>query len=648
MPRARLTMDRFWVDYFGSSTSAAQALAAYINAQTGAARVAVATDSQGSTEVVPPGAPVLMGTAYANVDPNSLDAPITATQIKPAGVVTGVRFNGARIDFSPSLFAATYQSSLCLSQTIPAPPASCTAQSLVGDDGASPSFSTTEAGYYNLSMSAVSPSGKSTPESQPPFIVNVQRHGLDTTCAPQNATVSIPYAGSGAPSSGTVVNLSGCSAAQLGDTPLLQIEISPNTWAPASSTSIPYAIATANYTITVNPCIINPPVTVGSPPTVQGCNVVLAFAPTATAETVPVNYRVLDQFDNLASAVLTDQGQLTASYSANAFTLSTTLASNTGGLAPGPTSVCIPLASNSSICSGSGFLQGEISPPDDTFSVGSLAALIAQNSSAAGSLAPYLASSLTDVTLGSNEAVAYTTPSQGFSLPNPSTIPPGTNPTTTFVTCDINGKDIITGAPCNGVTVLYSVQSTSDLTPPASPCNAAAASSGSLNAAGYLCNQFQINVNATTSLWQGSSPILSILSNTSRCVSCHTPPLPSNCPTGSSALANCKWWVVDTPAPVVSQTNAFGTLATLTNANNPNGTTAGQPYCVLGSTPCITPGDPSSSQLYINVCHTSPTTSINQGHGPQQLNTSTNLSQALTVSECATLSQWITEGANAN
>jgi hypothetical protein len=648
MPLARLTMDRFWVDYFGSSTSAAQTLAAYINAQTGAAPVAVATDSQGNKEVVPPGAPVLMATAYANVDPNPLDAPITATQIKPAGVVTGVRFNGARIDFSPSLFAATYQSSLCLSQTIPAPPASCTAQSLVGDDGASPSFSTTEAGYYNLSMTAVSPSGKGTPESQPPFIVNVQRHGLDTACAPQNATVSIPFSGSSAPSSGTVVNLSGCSAAQLGDTPLLQVEMSPNTWVPATNTTTPYVIANAEYTITVNPCVINPPLVAGSPPTVQGCNVVLAFAPTATAETVPVNYRVLDQFDNLASAVLTDQAQLSASYSANAFTLQTNLASNAGGSAPGPTTVCIPLASNSSICSGSGFLQGEISPPDDTFSVGSLAALISENtSSPAGTLAPYGQSTLTDVTLGSNEAIAYTAPSQGFSLPNPSPIPPGTNPATTFVTCDINGKDIITGASCNGVTVLYSVQSTSDVTPPAGPCNAAAAASGSLDAAGYLCNQLQINVNATTSLWQGSSPILAIFSNTSRCVSCHSPPLPSTCPTGSSALANCKWWVVDTPAPVVSQANAFGTLATLTNANNPSGTTAGQPYCVLGSTPCITPGDPSSSQLYINVCHTTPGT-INQGHGPLQSNTSTNLSQALTASECATLSQWITEGANAN
>jgi hypothetical protein len=650
MPLARLTMDRFWVDYFGSSTSAAQTLATYINDQTGAARVAVATDSLGTTEVVPPGAPVLMGTAYANVDPNSLGAPITATQIKPAAVVSGVRFNGARIDFSPSLFVATYQSSLCLSQTIPAPPASCTAQSLVGDEGASPSFSTTAAGYYNLSMSAVSPSGKSTPESQPPFIVDVQRHGLDTACAPQNATVSIPYVGSSSPSSGTVVNLSGCSAAQLGDTPLLQVETSPNTWVPAPpNTTTPYAIASADYTITINPCIINPPLVAGSLPTVQGCNIVLAFAPTATAETVPVNYRVLDQFDNLASAVLTDQGQLTASYSANPFTLQTGLASNTGGLAPGATTVCIPLASNSPICAGSGFLQGEISPPDDTFSVGSLAALITANaSSPAGSLAPYQTSVLTDVTLGSNEAIAYTAPTQGFLLPNPSAIPPGTNPVTTFVTCDINSKDIITGAACNGVTVLYSVQSTSDTTPPTSPCNAAAASSGSLDAAGYLCNQFQVNVNATTSLWQGSAPILSILSNTSRCVSCHSPPLPSNCPTGSGALANCKWWVVDSPAPVVSQANASGTLATLTNANNPAGTTAGQPYCVLNGTPCITPGYPNLSQLYINVCHTTPTTSINQGHGPQQADNSSDLSQALTASECATLSQWITEGANAN
>jgi hypothetical protein len=585
-----------------------------------------------------------MGAVYSNVDANPLDAPITGpSQIKPAGVVTGVRFNGARIDFSPSLFVATYQSSLCLSQTIPAPPASCAAEPLVGDDGASPSFGTTEAGYYNLSVSAVAPSGKSTPESQPPFIVNVLRHGLDTACAPQNATVSIPYSGSSAPSSGTVVNLSGCSAAQLGDTPLLQVEASPNTWVPAPNTTAPYEIASTNYTITVNPCIINPPLVAGSPPTVQGCSVVLAFAPTATAQTVAVNYRVLDQFDNLASAVLTDQAQLSASYSANAFTLSTNLASNTGGSAPSPTTVCIPLASNSSICPGSGFLQGEIAPPDDTFSVGTLSPLISLNtSSPAGSLAPYQQSSLTDVTLGSNEAVAYTTPSLGFSLPNPSSIPPGSNPVTTFVTCDINSNDIMTGAKCHGVTVVYSVQSTSDSTSPAGPCNAAAAAAGSLDAAGYLCNQFQINVKATTSLWQGTSPILSILANTSRCASCHVKP--AVFPNCATITAPCKWWVVDTAQPVATQANSIGTMATLTNADNPAGTTADQPYCVLNGTPCLTPGKPNLSQLYLNVCSAAAVNS----HGPQQANGSSTLLQALTVSECATLSQWITEGANVN
>jgi hypothetical protein len=213
---------------------------------------------------------------------------------------------------------------------------------------------------------------------------------------------------------------------------------------------------------------------------------------------------------------------------------------------------------------------------------------------------------------------------------------------TTFVTCDINSNDIMTGAKCHGVTVVYSVQSTSDSTSPAGPCNAAAAAAGSLDAAGYLCNQFQINVKATTSLWQGTSPILSILANTSRCASCHVKP--AVFPNCATITAPCKWWVVDTAQPVATQANSIGTMATLTNADNPAGTTADQPYCVLNGTPCLTPGKPNLSQLYLNVCSAAAVNS----HGPQQANGSSTLLQALTVSECATLSQWITEGANVN
>ncbi len=603
MPLARLTSDRFWVDYYGSSTSAAQTLASYINAQAGTVKVDVAQDSQGNTVVVPPGAPVLRASVYSNVNPNTTYATISSAQIQPETPASVARFNGARIDFSSSLFVSSYQSDLCLSQTYPPAVGACTSQSIVGGINASPAFDTTTAGYYNLSLTATSNSGKTAPASQSSFVVHVQRHGLDTNCAPTNKTISIP-----AGNSGTVVDLTGCSVAQLGDTPLLQVQDSSGNWQPASNSMTPYTITntSANYTVTINPCIIGPPPSANSPPVVQGCNVVVAYGALATAQNLVVNYRVLDQVDNIPSTGLFVNATLSAQYTANPFSVSATLAPNTTGAAPSTTAISIPLLGTG------GFLQGEIAPSNDAFSGAFVLA------SPGGNLAP---STLTNSTL----TATYTTPSNGFSLSNPQHIAPGTDPVTTFVTCDINGNDIITGTPCNyangnGVNVVYWVQSTS-VPPSTATCGAAAAANGSLNSAVYLCNHFQIILKATTSFSNNATTtIYSMLTPMTSCADCHTAPSTPSCP---SLNGYCKWQVAADPGDTLTSLSN-GTVCNYTDSTS-----------VMRN--CIQPGDPGMSQMFQNACGVAPARDSGN-HG----------TQILSPTQCATLSQWIAEGANLN
>jgi mono/diheme cytochrome c family protein len=183
MPLARLTQDRFWVDYSGS-TSAAQRLAQYINTDTnatfpnGASQIAMnaTADAAGNT-VVSPGAPVLVANVFEDVDTTgpTLDSPAAGTNSYPVD-----RFGGARVDLSSSLFAASYQS--VLSQ------AGNTA--LVGADNGSPAFATSVAGAYLLQVTPTSASSKSTSPSSYTFDVNASPPTIAAACR----AMSVPAA----------------------------------------------------------------------------------------------------------------------------------------------------------------------------------------------------------------------------------------------------------------------------------------------------------------------------------------------------------------------------------------------------------------------------------------------------------------------
>ena len=86
MPLARLTMDRFWVDYAGG-VSAATALAAHITQLTGEADLVrtnasapTGTTAPAGDEAVPTGQPVVV----LNVDGSA--APPSTTPVEPAGL----------------------------------------------------------------------------------------------------------------------------------------------------------------------------------------------------------------------------------------------------------------------------------------------------------------------------------------------------------------------------------------------------------------------------------------------------------------------------------------------------------------------------------------------------------------------------------
>jgi hypothetical protein len=131
MPLARLTADRFWVDYGGGSSSAdalATALQQYPNQ----------TDLLAST-----------GTA----EPTGQPQPNVAVMPNPVA-----RLQGARIDASTSTFISSYDWSLYLcSSSTPMPaqsPGSCATLPLVGSTTTQPSFYVAKPGYYELSLTA--------------------------------------------------------------------------------------------------------------------------------------------------------------------------------------------------------------------------------------------------------------------------------------------------------------------------------------------------------------------------------------------------------------------------------------------------------------------------------------------------------------
>jgi len=630
MPLARMTMDRFWVDFNGGATSAAQLLGAYVNSNSDNMDNTPVGTGTGASTVTPPGSPVLIASVDSFVNSNPF-AGISSATLAPANAQSVARFYGARVDLSSSLFVASYQTNLCLGPT--ADPSTCTPAAdqpvLIGADNASPAFDTSSPGYYNLTVNALSPSGKTAAAASSVFVVQVPQTLADvSSCA--NTRGSVVAAPSGQVSTGKVIDLSNCPATKLGDSPFLQVQITDpsgtGSWFPAAPTppvanvaapqsySVSGPAAAHYYTVTVTSCSVVPPSAGQSQSTLQGCNVQIAFAPGVTSsQTVTISYRILDQVDTTSSPAAAPLAvNVSADYTAQSYVLPITLVPNYSGSAPLPTAICIPLAGAAPpaapatpTCVGSGFLDGEISPPSDTFTLTVDTPTAFGNALPNGAITGYGGTTLPFTTsLAGNQALVFTVPSQGFSL--------GGQPT--FVTCDINGKDLQTGSTtCAGVSVPYTAQSTSLTGAPS--CGA--------DLPNYLCNQFTVTVNATTSFTTtkgsgiGGTSIYTLLS--SNCSSCHYPASGGN-PAGAGALA----WVVTS--------DMTATFDSLTGASCPTYTSGGIARA------CIKAGDPSSSQAYWNACGGAGTPHDAANHTASAVISSST--------SCNALSQWIAEGAN--
>jgi hypothetical protein len=169
MPAARLTTDRFWVDY-GGGDSAAKTLAVHLSQAIGATNLVTS-----SGDAVAPGQPSITVTVNGH--------PADAT----TGQFTADRFAGARVESSASFFAASYKWTLCIS---PTQGGTCVAAPLIGDTTSSPGIDTSAFGYYTLTLVADNGLGQTVtptytihvPDSIPALVLDPTTHLPVSNC----------------------------------------------------------------------------------------------------------------------------------------------------------------------------------------------------------------------------------------------------------------------------------------------------------------------------------------------------------------------------------------------------------------------------------------------------------------------------------
>ena len=565
MPLARLTLDRFWVAFDGS-TSAAQRLAEYINEPSSAASASIpaaAEDAAGNT-IQPPGTPVLVASVYQNLDAGTFGAVAPAAAGQTSYTVS--RFNGARVDFSSSLFVSSFDATF---NQAPSPP-------IVGANEPAPAFDTSAAGAYTLDVTAASQSGK-TPAKQPVYTLNVVAH------PPTIAASCLNISQSAAPSQATNVPLTAPCVAQ-GLEPnnglynLIQIQSPPgnscqnavagswvggaaigdpaNTWSAIANTTV--SNGTYSYTVT------------------------LTFNSNATAaESVTLCYRITDVDGNDPVGAITYQ--LVDSLQAN----------NPASpllLGPAPASPSYPILASALTTSD------VILPASDTSVT---LVLNSQTTSLNGTVAGPANSG----SIGLTGSFSYTPPSP------------------TFLTCDINGRDIVSGAaPCIYDTFAYYLLSGNGVT--RSPQSATVS----------------LNVQATTSFSRtgASTDIYQILTN---CSSCHTSSL-----AGAVGDPGYYWQYTSPPANPTPAQTAAAVLATYNSIIGADSTTNkdGSSGCNNWtqcqndeSTQVSTQvGFSNQASLYYNPCDSTSDHYKN------------NFSLGAGSASCTALLQWVLEGAH--
>jgi hypothetical protein len=186
MPRARLTMDRFWVNYDGG-TSPAKTLATHLSQAIGATDLLTA-----SGDAIAPGQPAIT----VKVNGSAADA--------TTGTFTAQRFAGARIESSASFFVASYTWSLCIS---PTQGGTCVPASVVGSTTAAPGIDTSAYGYYTLTLTAANGLGQTVSQTYTIYVPDSVPAALSAASCPPGKSAPFDLVNPGAP---VPLTVSGC------------------------------------------------------------------------------------------------------------------------------------------------------------------------------------------------------------------------------------------------------------------------------------------------------------------------------------------------------------------------------------------------------------------------------------------------------
>jgi hypothetical protein len=535
MPDARLTTDRFWVDEQGGA-SAATTLATAVQQATGA------TDLLGPDQnAVPVGQPVVSFT-------------VNGAAASPAtGAFSAARFAGARIDSSASYFISQYAWSLCLIQT---PGSACASQPLAGGTTADPGFDTSQYGDYQLTLTATNNVGQSVTHTYEIDVAHTVPQPSQVSNCPSG--LSAPYSGS-SPGSPITINVATCFTS-FGDPPYTLA---------VSSDGATYGTAVTGASLPWNATVVP-----GTPQLdANGRNTTVPtlsfhFNPSATVSAT-VYYELCDT-DNICAtgnAAITPAGSLSvnpasfvAYWSPSAF--------NSANFSSG--TIAIPasaVAIDSAPAMALGGLQSAL-----TLNVPSSAAVtlaFGALSSGTGSLSANPLSGTSASLLSQVGALTYAPPSG-------------------FVTCDLNGHDLATGATA---------------------CSSLVSFTDTLSSSGYADSNssVSIDVQALTSFSRtdNSAPsqqtVYSILS---------TPGLGGNTCSNSSCHASG------------GSGSGFWTYSA-----DPNAT-----YTSIQGSGLILSGNPGSSLFYTAPCEGALAPTMPQVFDP-------------TSAQCQILFQWILEGA---
>lgn len=561
MPLARLTMDRFWVNYAGGD-NAAKLLATHIQ------EVNAETDlvDPKTSGAIPNGQPAIFVNANGPNAGSNVFTPYTST----SAVIN--RFGGVSVDASSSFFVGNYSWSLC----VIAPGASnCAATPLLGSGVATPGFSNYAPGEYDLQMIADNGLGGSqpttfkltVPQHKPALNIHTPPQPGDCAASLSNSTITAPNVFGPV----ATVDLSSCIIG--GDEPTLVpnsfqlLDPVTGTWGAAvSEPSLSWnASATSSCSTATLKCSYG----------ISSAFNNAAQGDPGTGIVTGLSYRATDvdgdSVTGLLNLLLTDT--LTAGGGSQTF------------FAPPASSYAIPVASLSNVVVPASDINVTLVVPAN---FGSLPASVAPPPG--GTVQFPLGGSVPSTPQSAlpGQFITYTPPSP------------------TFLTCDVQGFDLLAGnpTPCVGDSFWYYLVS------------------GTGTATSPTLAEVTVKIQASTSFSHTgtANDVFKILDT--NCSSCHETGIT---PTSSSE-AYYHWAVT-----VGSATTTFNSITGADLTNN----VAGINWTNHTPTGGSTFGDATLAALYYNPCNAS----------SQHSMTDFNLS-SISPSSCQQILQWIKEGAH--